>query len=73
VISSDRKGQLVTASDSSVLATALILGQIDNTYMTLLIMTILITPNSVDITYNDIIYNLFYLQMTLLKRVNKKT
>jgi hypothetical protein len=40
---------------------------------TLLIMTILITLNMGNITYHDITYNLFYLQITLLITVNKKT
>jgi hypothetical protein len=50
--------------------------------MTILIMTLLITTlhimekpitlNTGDITYNDITYNFFYIQMTLLKTVNKK-
>jgi hypothetical protein len=41
--------------------------------MTLLITTLLIiTLNMGKITYHDITYNLFYLQITLLITVNKK-
>jgi hypothetical protein len=39
---------------------------------TLLKITILITPNTGDITYNGITYNGFYLQMTLLITQSKK-
>jgi hypothetical protein len=40
--------------------------------MTILIMTILTTLNMGDITCNDITFHWFYLQMTLLIKVNKK-
>ncbi len=40
--------------------------------VTLLIISILTTLNTGDITYNDITYNWFYLETTLLITVNKK-
>ncbi len=41
--------------------------------MTLFLMTILKTLHRGDITYNDITYNWFYMQATLLIALNKNT